>query len=140
MYGQIFAVSEVNEESSGKTMRVWSDADSLSFSIDPEKKILVIKASCSHEMGTGERGGEVSAINRKLLLELEKDEVEKLVASALNNKLLKKLEIGNLQSIDLVGKLQLDIDRYKAELDSARREIKRLHKVISKAKAALNEF
>ena len=138
MYGQIHAVSDVND-STGKTMRVWSDADRINFSIVPQKKLLEISASCYHETSSGERGGEYIAINRTFLLQLEKEEVEKLVFTALNKKLLKKLQITNLQNIDLVGKLELDIEGLKTALAASQREVKRLNKIIGAAQKTLAE-
>lgn len=144
MYGQIHAKSEIKDNSRGKTMRVWGDASALTFysSYDDDDKVLIIKASCT-EIFNGDDDNDASyydEINRNLRLELNKEEVEKLATAILtvNQKLLKKFKISNLQAINPVGKLKLDIERLKGELDSDKREIKRLHKIINKAKTALN--
>lgn len=137
MYGQIYAVNEIHE-SSGKTARVWSDADRLDFSIDTHKQILVISAFCSHEISSGGRGGDYKAVSREFRLELDKDEVEKLVATALNKKLLKKLAIDNLESIDVISKLELDLNRQKEKLNLAEREVKRLKRIVVRATAVLD--
>ena len=138
MYSEIHATN-AEKESSGKTTRVWSDVEGLNFTINSTSKTLEISASCRVELSNGARGGEYHSMNRTFFLELKKEEVEKLVTTALNNKLLKKLDINNLDRIDLVGKLELDIERYKVEMDKAQKEIKRLHKLIDRAKVALNE-
>lgn len=139
MYSQIHA-ENAEKESSGKTTKVdFDDAEDLNFTINSRRKTLEISASCRVELSNGARGGEYRSINRTFYLRLERGEVEKLVTTALNNKLLKKLDINNLDRIDLVGKLELDIERYKVEMDKAQKEIKRLHKLIDRAKVALNE-
>ena len=139
MYSQIHA-ENAEKESSGKTTKVdFDDVEDLNFTINSTSKTLEIKASCGEELSNGARGGEYHSMNRTFFLELKKEEVEKLVTTALNNKLLKKLDINNLDRIDLVGKLELDIERYKVEMDKAQKEIKRLHKLIDRAKVALNE-
>ena len=138
MYSEIHATN-AEKESSGKTTRVWSDVEGLNFTINSTSKTLEINASYGEELSSGARGGEYLSMNRTFYLRLEKEEVEKLVTTALNNRLLKKLDINNLDRIDLVGKLELDIERYKVEMDKAQKEIKRLHKLIDRAKVALNE-
>jgi len=75
-----------------------------------------------------------------LLLELNKLEVEKLVSTALNEKLLKKLNIKNLAQIDKVSKLEIEIAELRLQLDEANLELRNLRSAIEKAAALLTNL
>ncbi len=135
MYTQVFAKSAVNEDSKGKTSRVWSDVDKLRFRIDRDKSLLVIEASCYDEKGYG-----LYDVERDFLLELEKTEVEKLVSTALNEKLLKQLDIKNLSNLDKVSPLELELDRVRKELGASKKDNAELRRRIKRAANALSGF
>lgn len=118
MYTQVFAKSAVNDDSKGKTSRVWSDVDKIKFSINREHSLLVITASCYDEKGSYG----AYDVEREFHLELEKIEVEKLVSTALNDKLLKQLDIDNLSVIDKVSALELSVDRLQKEIEKVKKE------------------
>jgi DNA-directed RNA polymerase alpha subunit len=133
MYSQIFSVSAVNGGSAGKTSRVWSRVDKIKFSINKQREQLVLEASCYDSKGwTNDYD-----VTREFQLRLEKNEVEKLVSEALSNKLLKRLNIKNLASIDTVGALELALEKAKEENQSLKAENEALLKGISEAAAIL---
>jgi hypothetical protein len=102
-------------------------------------KRVVGTATCWDEKGTGERGGFTTTIERQFHLEFNKKEVEKLVDTALNEKLLKKLNINNLKQIDRAGKLEIDVANLREQLLLAHRELKRLKRLIGAARSTLNQ-
>lgn len=118
MYTQVFAKSAVNEDSRGKTSRVWSDVDKINFSINKEHSLLVVTASCYDE----KKGYGAYDVEREFHLEFERNEVEKLVSTALNEKLLKQLDIENLAVIDKVSALELSLEKLQKEFDESRIE------------------
>ena len=132
MYTQIFARS-VSNESAGKTARVWSDVDKLDFLIDEKKSMLVIKASCYDDKGYTDDYD----VQREFWLELEKQEVEKLVSTALNHKLLKKLDIANLAQIDKISALENELEQVREELAQSLAEQRTMRSRIRRAIGAL---
>lgn len=136
MYTHIFSRNAINDESSGKTSRVWSDATQMNFSINKVNQQLVIEAFCYDSKGITD----VYDVNRQFLLKLEKDEVEKLVSKALNDKLLKNLDIQNLASIDKVSALERDLQKAKNKIKALKKENSFLKNLISKAINILNEY
>jgi len=138
LYAQIYAES-LSNLSTGKTMRVWSSADQLEFELVEGAKELRIKATCSERNNSGDRGGEYNPITRKFLLDLNKTEVEKLVGRALNEKLLKKMDIANLSEIDKVSQLENELDKLRRGLDEMSKKVKVLEAKISRATKVLSE-
>jgi hypothetical protein len=110
----------------------------MRFEVSEEKGLLYIKASCTANGNSGDRGGDYNPIFRNLHLELNKEEVEKLVATALNEKLLRKLNIENLASIDIIGHLELEVQRRNLLLQIANEKNSRLRCLIDDAISMLN--
>lgn len=132
MYAQIYAES-LSNLSTGKTMRVWSVPENITFSVREEDKALRIEASCTDRESSGNRGGEYNPVTRIFHLRLELAEVEKLVATALNEKLLKKIGITNLAKIDKISKLELDNEALLQQLEAVKEEYADLQKRVSAA-------
>lgn len=132
MYAQIHSINEENQSSPGKTMRVWSDASRLKFSVETRagEKHLIIEASCWDEFGSGERGGQPISINRTFYLQLEVEDIERLIYFILKPKILADLDIQKLQKADRSKKLQVDIVRLRSELRLAKQEAAKLRKLM----------
>jgi chromosome segregation ATPase len=138
VYAQIYA-ERMSNTSTGKTMRVWSTAERLRFEVIEASQTLRIKANCSEGHSSGDRGGTYDPVDRQFFLDLDKSEVEKLVAHALNEQLLKKMNIANLAQIDRVSKLEDDLSETKAQLKAAQAKIADLESRITQARKALGE-
>ena len=138
MYGQIFAKSDINVEGAGKTMRVWSDADKLVFAVNLEKQLFVIQARCYDQIRSGNFGGLANDVTRELHLELERDEMEKLVKIAMEQKLLQQLGLEDFSNSGKISQLQNENDTMRIELESAQKTIAKLRAIIKKATAALS--
>lgn len=100
MYAEIHSKSEINDESSGKTMWVNSDALDIQIDATSPKHLesppwhIVVKAEMTEEKSSGTRsrslmGGETyRAVNRKLEIQLTPDDLSALLNFALTNGLL----------------------------------------------------
>jgi len=111
----------------------------MEFELVPSGKKLRIKATCSDRNNSGDRGGEHNPITRDFFLDLDKTEVEKLVGRALNEKLLKKMDIANLSEIDKVSQLENELDKLRRGLDEMSKKVKVLEAKISRATKVLSE-
>jgi hypothetical protein len=138
MYAQIYAIS-LDNFSTGKTMRVWSTVSQINFGLDESQSSLKIEASCRDRENSGDRGGSYNPVTRRLLVELERAEVEKLVEVSLNERLLKRLNIQNLEKIDAVSALELRIKELEMRLSDTQSENERLREVIKSAGRILAE-
>lgn len=136
MYAQIYAES-LDNRSTGKTMRVWSHVEEVTFGVIEEDQLLVIKATCHDRENSGDRGGDYNPVTRQLLLKLNKEEVEKLVATSLNEKLLKKLNIENIANIDVISHLEIELQNRNDELRMVNEEIDSLRELMGDAASML---
>lgn len=135
MYAEIIAKNSVNEESSGKTARVWADARMLSFELDEDNNALVITSFCYEQRGIS---GEYN-VERTFRLELDRKDVEKLIDSVLNEKILKKMGVSNLSNMGRMARLELSLEKILCEVKKLKVENSFLRRNINKAKSILTD-
>lgn len=138
MYAQIYAESS-STLTKGKTMRVWSATDGLGIEVaeDEGGQVLRITARCWDRENSGERGGEYNPIARDFVLNLKKDEVEKLVLEALAKKLFDAMNIPSLARLEKIDQLENGLEQLRALLQAANSENEQLRRRIARAARAL---
>lgn len=137
MYAEIQSES-LSNYGTGKTSRVWAFADGITFDASHSEQTLSISASYKDKVTSGDRGGEYNPVTRRFLLELEKAEIERLVAAALHGTLLSEPMQDGLADNQVIS-LLTQIEALKGELAVLTEKNQHLEAKIATAVAALRE-
>lgn len=121
MYAQITSESMLY---SGKTMRVFERPSGLQLAVANQGESLILSASERDRENSGDRGGVYNPITRSLHLELEKDDILKLLTLIAEGDLCKKIGLHELPRTAREIALESKIEELNRELVSAREELR----------------